>query len=319
MADSDDAGLALTNSLASTTRPLHPAVPRDPLAASEGADWAVARRQAVEAVAIDARGQAVQHALAQLAAWLDGQGDGAARITTAKVAETVARRQPTEEFPASHVLEALAEASPDLPPDELPEELAEAIELAPDEVGEADTFAEGSAYDAQPTHAAAAGSRRQQLASAETIVLSGPEIRRKIRHKQSIMPSYVAQILYEDIGALFEIGDREGALVSLERLLTIAPLTPQIEAFLAHNEQRLLDYYESTIGPWSRTASLRQEATGMPSAYFRLEKVAEVVKFLDGRQPLSAAIAGCGLRPIETCAVLSQLSRSSSLQLSSKS
>ena len=290
--------------------------PADPLAASGGAQWAVARQQAVQAVPLDGRGEALAAALSQLAAWLDGQGEGAARMVQAQLDPAVSRRQPTEEFPASHVLQALADGAPDLPPDELPEEAAEAIELAPDEVAEA-LAAEEEVQRVEPS-SGGSGGRRHQLAAAETIVLSGPEIRRKIRHKQSIMPSYVAQILYEDIGALFGIGDHEGALVSLERLLTVAPLTPQIEVFIEQNEQKLLGYYESTLGPWTRVATLRHEPTGMPASYFQFDKVASVVRHLDGVQPLSEAIARSGLRPIEACAVLSQLSRSASLHLSQK-
>ena len=164
----------------------------------------------------------------------------------------------------------------------------------------------------------AGGRDRHQFAAAETIVLSGPDIKRKIRHKQSIMPSYISQVLYEDIGALFEIGDREGALVSLERLLTVSPISPQIETFLAHNEARLLEYYESVLGPWSRVVRLRDGDGGMPQAYFNFDKMMRVVSLLDGTRPLSRVLSEAGLRHIETCAVLSQLARSASLDLSQK-
>jgi hypothetical protein len=132
------------------------------------------------------------------------------------------------------------------------------------------------------------------------------------------MPSYVSQMLYDDIGALFEIGDREGALVSLERLLTVSPISPQIETFLAHNEARLLEYYESVLGPWTRVVRLRDGDGGMPPAYFNFDKMMRVVSLLDGNRPLSRVLAEAGLRHIETCAVLSQLARSASLDLSQR-
>ena len=131
------------------------------------------------------------------------------------------------------------------------------------------------------------------------------------------MPAFMGQTLYEDIGALFEIGDREGALISLERLLAIAPITPQVEEFLGHNEGRLLEYYESVLGPWQRSGRTRLGEQGMPQGYFKVEKIAIVTALLDGRS-LQAVIDQAGLRPIETCAILSQLFRSSSLELSDK-
>jgi hypothetical protein len=196
----------------------------------------------------------------------------------------------------------------------LPSDVSEAIELSPDEVSDAEN-AEHAEPETAVLSATPAPVAPVQFSSAETIVLSGPEIKRKIRHKQSIMPSYVGQILYEDIGALFEIGDREGALISLERLLAVAPISPQIDAFLSHNEQRLVEYYETVLGPWSRIGRLREGETAMPPGYFRLDKVALLLPYLDGTRTLDDAMAHSGLRRIEACAVLSQLARSSSLDL----
>lgn len=264
-----------------STFAIEPDVPRDPLAAAESAEWASARRLAILGLPVDARTQGLLQALAELDELVDGlERDAATEVTPV----------------------ALTDAAEEA-----------AIELSPDEVSDAETEA-----DVVEAFVQLGASDPSRLASADTIVLSGPDIKRKIRHKQSVMPSYVAQVLYEDILALFEINDREGALVSLERLLTYAPISPQIEAFLSHNESRLLDYYQNVLGPWERVARLKEGDSSMPEAYFHMDKVAAVVRQMDGQRTLSEVIARSGLRTIEACAVLSQLARSANLDLADK-
>ncbi len=282
---------------------VEPDVPNDPLAAAEGPEWARARHMAVLGLPLDERTLSLLAALEHIDLLVPTRAEAATR--------TVRVRQQTEELPAAAV-DVAAALDSDLA-DELPDDIAEAIELSPDEVSDA-----GFAPPAPDDETLPQTIKMPQFATADTIVLSGPEIKRKIRHKQSIMPSYVAQVLYEDIGALFEIGDREGALVSLERLLVVAPITPQIESFLEHNEARLVEYYESVLGPWTRTGRLREGETALPGAFYSFEKVAQLVRHLDGTLPLGEVIARSGLRNIEACSVLSQLSRSSSLDLSDK-
>lgn len=297
-----------------TTFTIEPDVPHDPLAAAESAEWARARHLAVLGLPVDDRASALLRALDHLQRWIDDpEGSKFAADRAAKADDSFV---PPTEPPAAAAAES-AEEQP-APSDELPvfEETVEAIELSVEEVSEAELAASEPAPAPEPP--AQKFAAPQQFATAETIVLSGPEIKRKIRHKQSVMPSYVAQVLYEDIGSLFEIGDREGALISLERLLAIAPITPQIDAFLAHNEARLIDYYQTVLGPWTRTARLREGETAMPQGYFAIDKVAVIVRHLDGTLPLEEVIARSGLRVIEACAVLSQLMRSSSLELGDK-
>jgi hypothetical protein len=155
----------------------------------------------------------------------------------------------------------------------------------------------------------------EQMASAETIVLSGPEVKRKIRAKQSVMPSVIADNLFSDVKSLFEIGDREGALVSLERMIVVAPLTRSIKNFLSHNESRLLDYYQNVFGPFNRPVSMKTGDETMPAAYFALAKVAKISALIDGNTTVQEVIDSSGLTTIETCAVISQLYRSSSVEI----
>jgi hypothetical protein len=293
---------------------LEPEPPRDPLAAASSADDAVARHLAVLGLPIDERGQRLLRALNTLDTILlqnvTPTADDPMGLTLVE----------EESLSDSDSFEPVVAA----PPVEAPSVHAAATErlssVTEAQVVESQRLQQPVSPngDVAEQFVRAGGRDRHQFAAAETIVLSGPDIKRKIRHKQSIMPSYISQVLYEDIGALFEIGDREGALVSLERLLTVSPISPQIETFLAHNEARLLEYYESVLGPWSRVVKLRDGEMGMPPAYFNFDKMMRVVSLLDGKRPLSRVLSEAGLRHIETCAVLSQLARSASLDLSQK-
>lgn len=247
---------------------VEPGLPLDPQAPAASAEWAVARRAAVEALPIDER--------------VDG-------LLTA--------------------LEELDEILAVLSPESLTDELIDESEL---EIVEEDADSEADAFLQAEARAP------EQFARAETIVLSGPEVRRKIRLKQSVMPSYMAGHLYADVRALFEIGDREGALVSLERLIVVAPIAPQIETFLSHNEGRLLDYYQNVFGPFSRVISVPDGGPRMPAGYFAMDKVATIWDLIDGERSVQELIDVSGLRTIEACSVISQLVRSAAVDVSPK-
>lgn len=247
-----------------TALTIEPDVPSDPLAPSAGAAWAVARRDAVQALPVDHRVRDLLEALAEL--------DG-----------------------------LLADIGLEVLTDELIDESE--IEILDD----ADSAAE--AFVRAKTRAP------EQMASAETIVLSGPEVRRKIRSKQSVMPSVMGDNLFADVKSLFEIGDREGALVSLERMIVVAPLTPSIGGFLSHNEARLLDYYQNVFGPFTRTIVMKKGDTAMPAGYFKIGKVNAVVELVDDARTVQDVIDSSGLSTIEACAVISQLFRSATIDI----
>ncbi len=206
-------------------------------------------------------------------------------------------------------LDELDDVLAELSPESLTDELIDESEL---EIVEEDADSEADAFLQAETR------EPEQFARAETIVLSGPEVRRKIRLKQSVMPSYMAGHLYNDVRALFEIGDREGALVSLERLIVVAPIAPQIESFLSHNESRLLDYYQNVFGPFSRVVSIPDTGPNMPPGYFAMEKVQVIWALVDGERSVQELIDVSGLRTIEACSVISQLVRSAAVDVSPK-
>ncbi len=68
--------------------------------------------------------------------------------------------------------------------------------------------------------------------------------------------------LYEDILWLFRVGDNEGALVSLGRLLDIGEETPELQRFLDINEGKLVGLYERLLGPFDQALTVSEAGIG---------------------------------------------------------
>ncbi len=72
--------------------------------------------------------------------------------------------------------------------------------------------------------------------------------------------------LYEDVLWLFRVGDNEGALVSLGRLLDVAEDTPELQRFLDINEPKLVGLYERLLGAFDQPVTVPE--TGIGDRYF---------------------------------------------------
>ncbi len=96
-------------------------------------------------------------------------------------------------------------------------------------------------------------------------------------------------LLYDDIVWLVSIDDWAGALISLERLLVMARIDGQIKEFVDVNEVKLLNVYESYLGPFSKvpTVKSRDIDNAMPAAYERAEKIHAVIELIDGARSLT--------------------------------
>ena len=116
------------------------------------------------------------------------------------------------------------------------------------------------------------------------------------------------ELLYSDLLRLFALGDTDGALVSLERLLVIAPADEQITSFLEVNEAKLTKLYEGVMGPWSNVPS-RVGAPEAPAFYSRHQKFKAVLHLIDGKRDISSILEESFFQKIETCALLDQLIR----------
>ena len=120
------------------------------------------------------------------------------------------------------------------------------------------------------------------------------------------------ELLYQDIVWLVSIDDWGGALISLERLLVSARLDGLVKEFIDVNEVKLLNLYESYLGPFDKVPTRRtlDLDNTMPSAYARAEKLAKMLAIIDGKRDINELFAISPYTPLETCSALNQLRRS---------
>ncbi len=124
----------------------------------------------------------------------------------------------------------------------------------------------------------------------------------------------VAELLFDDALRLFKLGDSEGALVSLERLLAANELNSDLEEFVRVNEDRLVEVYQTLIGPWEKVPRRVAPIEPMPARFFENAKIARVLARVDGRTSIGRLLdEGGGMSRLEVAAVVSQLLRTKSI------
>ncbi len=124
-------------------------------------------------------------------------------------------------------------------------------------------------------------------------------------------------LLYEDIVWLVSIDDWGGALISLERLLVMADLSGHIKEFIDVNEVKLLNLYDSYLGPFTKVPKLTDATVdnAMPGAYRRTEKLSEVFELVDGAMSIKELFNASDRSPLETCSAINQLRRAGLLEV----
>ncbi|MCA9518994.1 MAG: hypothetical protein KC635_28865, partial [Myxococcales bacterium] len=124
-------------------------------------------------------------------------------------------------------------------------------------------------------------------------------------------PSRAVTLLYDDILWLVSINDWAAALISLERLLVMAALQGDVKEFVDVNEVKLMNVYESYLGPLEKRPkrALSTIDNTMPGGYERAEKIASVLDLVDGERDLKQILRDSDYSPLETCAALNQLRR----------
>ena len=116
--------------------------------------------------------------------------------------------------------------------------------------------------------------------------------------------------LYDDVLYLFESGDLDGALVSLERLLLLAGRNPEVREFVTLNEDKLLKLYARSIGAMETSPQRERRAEAMPMSFLQRPSVARVFNAVNGDLTIAELIATLEMPALEVCAVLNQLRRS---------
>lgn len=197
---------------------------------------------------------------------------------------------------------------------------------------------------APPKPPAAEGNRRRVSTAAKTRPAAGPRpapsvpaaapppvppkrAKLPVRDASEVVGPIVAPVagdapetflLYDDIVTLSGMNDRDGLLISLERMLLLARFEDHIRVFIDANESKLVGLYESQLKSFSSTPRRAPPAVDntMPAAFLRTAKVAAVLPLVDGKTTISQIIERAGsLHRLETLSVLAQLQRSGVIQV----
>ncbi len=121
------------------------------------------------------------------------------------------------------------------------------------------------------------------------------------------------EILFDDALRLFRLGDSEGALVSLERLLLTSNLNEDLSEFIVANEDRLVDLYETRFGSFHCIVELAEDGEPMPSTFRAEAKVVSVLEAVNGARTYDEIMNALDLSRLEVVMVLSQLLRLGSI------
>lgn len=119
------------------------------------------------------------------------------------------------------------------------------------------------------------------------------------------------KLLYDDIVNLSGMADRDGLVISLERLLLLSKLEDHVRAFVESNEVKLMSIYEAELKSFAKVPKRRPPTVEntMPRVFLRGEKVAAVLPLIDGKHTITEITRRSPLTVVETCSVLSQLKR----------
>jgi hypothetical protein len=141
-----------------------------------------------------------------------------------------------------------------------------------------------------------------------TAVVPGPRTWQKPPKFREVS---TVQALLNDVMWLLEIKDGEGMLISLERLLVSHRLEGELAAFADENETKLMNVYESYLGPFTRTVKSSTLAADkvMPDAFLTSAKVACISELVREGLSLDSLLKTSPYSVLETCCVVSQLRR----------
>lgn len=124
----------------------------------------------------------------------------------------------------------------------------------------------------------------------------------------------MGELLFQDLLWLFAAGDTDGGLMSLERMLVLAPDAEHVRSFLRINEVKLVELFDTVLGPWSNVP--RKTNRDDVGAWFRTgTRFEAILRLVDGKRNLTGVLAESPYPPLETCAVLNQLLRTKVIEV----
>lgn len=121
-------------------------------------------------------------------------------------------------------------------------------------------------------------------------------------------------LLYEDILWLFKIGDNEGALVSLGRLVTVAYDTPELKRFVEINESKLTGLYEKILGNFEKPYVLNGNGVG-DRFFWNPDDVRALLESAQTNTTLAELLAESPLPQLKTLSIVHRLYTERMIQL----
>jgi hypothetical protein len=117
------------------------------------------------------------------------------------------------------------------------------------------------------------------------------------------------QLLYEDVMNLFALGDQQGAMTSLERLIMVAPNTPTLMSFIAKNKNAFHKVYIDQIGSLDRLPYpvTNRDPTKIPTSdeHFLMD----ILRLVDGKKTIAQIVSASGREEVVIMAVITHLAR----------
>ncbi len=115
--------------------------------------------------------------------------------------------------------------------------------------------------------------------------------------------------LYEDVLWLFKMGDNEGALNSLARLLDYGEGTEELERFLTINRQKLYDLYHRIVGEPGALIERQEGAVIGDRYFFQRAEVEALLEQVNGARPIGDVIEDSGLTDLKVYSYLHRIRR----------
>ncbi len=121
--------------------------------------------------------------------------------------------------------------------------------------------------------------------------------------------------LYEDILWLFKMGDNEGALNSLARLMDLGDGTEELQRFLTINQEKLFDLYHRLVGDAGAMVERQEGAVIGDRYFFQRAEVEALLDSVNGATSISDLFRSAGLSELKVYSHLHRIRREGLVQI----
>jgi len=123
------------------------------------------------------------------------------------------------------------------------------------------------------------------------------------------------RLLYEDILALFDLGDQPGAMTSMERLIMLNPNAEELDTFLNKNGDALVKLYQEHFGSLDRVpiALNNGEPVKIPTPVPSMIK--DILGLVDGTRTINEILSQSKMDALRTLSSVAHLARSGFIEL----